>query len=125
MKTFTKGSLIFEQDEQAQFFYLIEAGQVALKLHSANKSILIETLGAESILGVSWLVPPYHWSFDAFAIEDTTTLAIDAAAIRGLCEVNHELGFQLLRKFSYAMVDRLQATRIQLLDLYQNPGSEK
>ena len=37
---------------------------------------------------------------------------------RGKCEEDHELGYQLMRRFAGGLLDRLQATRLQLLDVY-------
>ena len=45
-------------------------------------------------------------------------MAFDGACLRGKCDEDHELGYQLMRRFAADMVDRLQATRMQLLDVY-------
>ena len=45
-------------------------------------------------------------------------IAFDGACLRGKCEADHELGYQLMSRFAADMIERLQATRLQLLDVY-------
>jgi hypothetical protein len=47
-------------------------------------------------------------------------VAFDGACLRGKCEQDHDLGYELMKRFAANMVDRLQATRLQLLDVYGN-----
>ena len=70
-------------------------------------------------MGWSWLFAPYRWQLDARATRaDCELVAFDGACLRGKCEADHELGYQLMRRFAANLVDRLQATRLQLLDVY-------
>ncbi len=80
--------------------------------------LVLQTVGAGDILGWSWLIPPYHWMFDAVALEPTRTIALDGRCLRGKCEADRVLGYELLKRFAHIMEQRLQATRLQLLDLY-------
>ena len=48
----------------------------------------------------------------------THTLAFDGACLRGKCADDHALGYELLTRFVGVIVERLQATRLQLLDVY-------
>ena len=80
--------------------------------------LTISTLHDGEMVGWSWLFEPHRWAFDARAVEDTGVVAFDGACLRGKCEADHELGYQLMRRFAAVLVDRLQATRLQLLDVY-------
>ena len=71
------------------------------------------------MLGWSWLVSPYLWRFDARALELTRALVLDGKCLRGKCESDHHLGYALLNRFAHIIDRRLQATRIQLLDIYR------
>jgi hypothetical protein len=42
--------------------------------------------------------------------------------LRKKCEEDHDLGYELMKRFSAVMIQRLQATRLQLLDLYGEGG---
>ena len=113
---------IFREGEPANRFYIIDNGLVALQVGVPSRGLVpIQTLRTGDVLGWSWLFAPYRWHFDAVAIEPTEALAFDGACLRGQCEVNHELGYQLMERFARIVVDRLQATRLQMLDLYAAP----
>jgi CRP-like cAMP-binding protein len=114
------GSKIFSEGEEAKKFYLIRTGKAAIEIDGREKgSIRILTLGAGQILGWSWLVSPYKWHFDAYASEDLRAVALDGECLRKKCEENHDLGYELLKRFSGILEARLKATRIQLLDVYK------
>ncbi len=116
---FDAGKMILREGEEANQFYLIRAGKVTLQLMTPNKGpIIIETLAEGDILGWSWLVPPYTWHFDAKALELTRMIALDGKCLRNKCESDHNLGFELLKRFGDIMIKRLESTRLQLLDIY-------
>lgn len=114
-------TLLFQEGQPAERFFLIRHGAIALEVHSpATGSLVIETLGEGEVVGWSWLFKPYRWQFDARAIKPTRLVAFDGACLRAKCDANHELGYQLMHRFASAMLERLQATRLQLLDVYGN-----
>ncbi|MEK6570694.1 MAG: cyclic nucleotide-binding domain-containing protein [Bacteroidota bacterium] len=116
---FDAGQFIFREGEEANQFYIIRKGKVALDVHSPERgSIIIDTLGDGEVLGWSWLIPPYHWRFDAHAVELTRAIALDGKCLRNKCEEDHGLGYELLKRFAHIIEQRLQATRLQLLDVY-------
>jgi CRP/FNR family transcriptional regulator, cyclic AMP receptor protein len=116
---FAAGSLIFRQGEAANRFYLIRQGQVTVEISAPGKGpITIETLAGQDVLGWSWLFPPYRWLFDARAIAATTAVAIDGWCLRGKCEADPALGYELMKRFSAVMLESWQAAQLQLLDLH-------
>ena len=84
---------------------------------------MIETLDAGDVLGWSWLFEPYQVRFDARAVETVHAIAYDGACLRGKCEADPVLGYELIKRFARIMTERLQATRIRLLDVYGHPGA--
>lgn len=118
---FEAGQMIFREGEPANCFYLVRLGRVALEVHAAGVgTITIQTLDSGDILGWSWLVPPYRWHFDARAVELTRAIALDGECLRHKCEQDHSLGYELLKRFAEIITQRLQATRLQLLDVYSS-----
>jgi len=116
---FAEGELIFGEGEAADRFYVIRHGRAALQLHSpARGPLLIDTMDEGDVLGWSWLIPPYRYFCDAQAVTPVSATALDGACLRGKCEATPELGYQLLKRVSAVMYQRLQSTRIRLLDLY-------
>jgi CRP/FNR family transcriptional regulator, cyclic AMP receptor protein len=112
---------LFREGDPADRFFLIRHGQIALEVHAPGSgSHVIETLGEGEVVGWSWLFKPYRWQFDARAAQPSRLVAFDAACLRGKADADHEFGYQLMQRFASAMLERLQATRLQLLDVYGN-----
>ena len=118
---FNAGELIFQQGYDAEHFYLIRAGKVALEIHVPGRGgLTIQTLGAGEVLGWSWLVPPYNWRFDGRAAEVTRAIVFDGKCLRGKCEEDHELGYELQKRVIAILGEHLDATRFRLLDVYSD-----
>ena len=116
---FAAGTYIFKEGEEANQFYLIRHGKVALEMFTPySRPLTVETLEQGDVLGWSWLVPPYIWNFHARAIQETRAIALDGKCLRAKCAQDHDLGYEVLTRFSQLMVRRLHATRFQLLDVY-------
>jgi CRP/FNR family cyclic AMP-dependent transcriptional regulator len=117
---FLSGRFIFRTGEKADKFYLLRKGRVALEIHTpARGTISILTLEAGDILGWSWLVAPYRWNFDARAVELTRALALDGKCLRKKAEADHDLGYELFKRFAQVMEERMEATRLQLMNVYE------
>lgn len=115
---------IIVEDQAADVFYVLRTGKVAIEVNTPRRgSLVIETIGPGELLGVSWLVPPYRWTFDARAVESTGAIALDAACLRGKCDDDPALGYEMFKRFAVLVRDRLQATRLRLVDLYGNDAS--
>ena len=118
---FEAGQFILREGEDADKFYLLRQGKVALEIYSPERgSVNIQTLQDGDILGWSWLVPPYKWRFDARAMELTRAIALDAKCLREKCERDHDLGYELLKRFSQVMTQHLTASRLQALNVYES-----
>ena len=116
---FEAGAFVFRQGQEANHFYILRDGKVAVELFAPQKgAVAIDTYGEGDVLGWSWLIPPYHWRFDARAIEPTRAISLDARCMRAKCEADHELGYELMQRFARIIEQRLDATRWQLLDVY-------
>jgi len=80
--------------------------------------ITIQTLGEGEVLGWSWLVRRYEWHFDARALKLTRAIALDGECLRRKSESDNCFGYDLLKRFTDLMVERLRATRPQLVNVY-------
>jgi CRP-like cAMP-binding protein len=116
---FDAGQFICREGEEADAFYVVRQGRVAIEVFKPDRGpIVIDTIEAGEILGWSWLLPPYRWHFDARALEATRAIALDGKCLRAKCEQDHDLGYELMKRFGHVIEGRLQATRFQLLDVY-------
>ena len=118
-RVFEPGAYLMGEGEPADTFYVIREGDVALEIYVPQRgAVTVQSLHDGDLLGWSWLVPPYRVAFDARAVTETHTIEFDAACLRGKSEADPALGYDLLRLFAGVVVQRLQNTRVQLLDLY-------
>jgi CRP/FNR family transcriptional regulator, cyclic AMP receptor protein len=118
------GTILLREGEPANDFYLIRHGSVALELDAPGGPLVIQTLTEGEVLGWSWLFAPHRWQMDGRAIEPCSLVKFDGACLRGKCDEDHELGYQLMMRFAAKVIDRLQATRFQLVDVYgRTPGA--
>ena len=113
------GQVLGREGQPASAFYALTTGRVTLEVHSADRPpAILETLHAGDVVGWSWLVSPYRWHFDAVARDRVGALAVDGARLRARMDADPVLGYQLTARFIPVIVDRLQSTRLRLLDLY-------
>jgi CRP/FNR family transcriptional regulator, cyclic AMP receptor protein len=118
-RMFNAGQYLFHESDAANEFFVIRSGRVALEIAAPGQApTVFATLGEGEVVGVTWLIPPYHWTFDARAMELTRTIGIDAACLRGKCEADPVFGYQMMKLFLAPLVQRLHATRLQILDVY-------
>jgi len=116
---FEAGAFLFREGEPANHFYLLREGRVALEIAAPHAGKLtVQTLGAGEIVGLSWFVAPYRWAFDARALEPTRAIGMDALCLRGKLDAEPALGYAVLQRFFPVLLERLQATRLQMLDVY-------
>lgn len=115
---FQDGDAVFRQDESARHFYLITKGEASIQIPSIyGPPLIVQKLGAGELLGWSWLIPPYKWHFDARATSDLDVIEFDGARLLQRCEKDPALGYQLLKRFSALMSDRVQAARLKMMEV--------
>ena len=118
---FDAGAHIFREGDEADVFYVVRHGSVAIEnFVPARGAVTIETIGAGEALGWSWLFPPHRWHFDARALSSVRAIGFDGACLRGKCEADPALGYEVLGRFAQLLIERLQWTRLRLLDVYGN-----
>ncbi|MGE5293070.1 MAG: cyclic nucleotide-binding domain-containing protein [Micromonosporaceae bacterium] len=116
---FREGSFLFREGEPADRFFLIREGKVALEIAAPGRgAIIVQTVADGGVVGFSWLFEPHTWEFDARAASPVRAVAMDGVCLRGKCEQDPRLGYGLMQRFARIAIQRLQATRLQLLDVY-------
>ena len=114
---FHAGARVFTEGGHADRFWLIRDGLVRLEATVPGQGeVEIETLGPDTVLGWSWLFPPFRWHFGAIAVEPTLTVELNGPGVRRLCDGDPALGYDLTTRFMRVVVERLQATRLRLTD---------
>ena len=107
---FAAREYILREGEEANEFFLIPHGDVAIEMNPPHRRpIVVDTVGEGEILGWSWLLPPYTWRFHGRAADAVRAVALDGKCLRNKCEQNHDLGYDLLKPFAQIMNRRLDA----------------
>ena len=118
-RSFRDEEYLFRQSDPAQEFYLIRHGKVSIEVVDPEKGrLVLQTVDVNDVVGWTWIVPPFVHRFDARAVGLTRVIALNGECLRGKLGEDTELGYELLRRFVSVIAERLEAARIQLLDLY-------
>lgn len=120
--TYGPDERLFAEGGVADAFWLIERGSVAIDMRVPGRGDqVVETLVGATVLGWSWLHPPYRWHYGAVTRAETAAIVFDAEPVRRRCDADPAFGYAILRCFTPVIVERLQATRLRMLDLYATP----
>ncbi len=118
---FEPGDCLTFEGTPAENFFLIEEGKVSILTERWDESLPqgeelrpIQTLNKGDVLGWSWIVSPYVWSFTANALTRTQTIQIDGLKLRDYLDLNPWYGYELLKRFVRMLKDRLIAARLHL-----------
>ena len=118
---FRPGERILSEGGVANRFYLIIEGQVEVESRTfEGEAVTIETLGPGDVVGWSWLFPPCYWQFDARAVAHTKAICFYGTHLRKVCEENHDIGYELMKRISEIVIKRLQSVRRKLVEHNNN-----
>lgn len=120
---FQERSYLMRYQQPAKDFYLLSSGQVKLLNHvPGGRVTALETITAPGVVGWSWLVPPYRWHFDVQAVTAVQAIKIESDSLDQRMKIDTSLTVDLYRRFMQLLVERLQAARMQSMDIYANPA---
>lgn len=123
---FKEGEFLHRESEECCKFYILRHGDVAIESFVPGTGpIISRTVRDGGIVGYSWLYPPYRSEFDTRAINSVAAIEMDGACLRKKAETDHDLGYELMKRFAQIILERLQSTRRQLLDIYAQTGTKK
>lgn len=113
-----EGGIIFREGERAAHFYILTAGTVDLiyEIHHPGgvDTSYVGSINPGELFGISAFVEPYVFTATAQAQGPVKIIAIDAAALRALSEVDCHLGYTVMRQVAVALAERLGFARVQL-----------
>jgi CRP/FNR family transcriptional regulator, cyclic AMP receptor protein len=117
--TFGVGQPVMQAGFEAEHFYLVIRGHVSVEMFMPGKGIItLQTIGPGEVLGWSWFFPPYRWHFNANSRDITETVVFDARKLREYAAENHDFGYDLASRIAQVMLQRLQATRLRLVEYH-------
>jgi len=123
---FKPGEQIFREGQEAHRFFLLRHGRARLEIFAPGRGVVpFQTVQEGDVLGWSWLLPPYRSRYDARAEEMVRAFGFDGDCLRGKCDADPALGYELMRRFAQLIVKRLLGTQLQLLDVYGGSEDER
>lgn len=113
------GEVVLQRGSEADRCHLLVDGTVAIEIRPPGSSPrTIQTLHGGDLLGWSWLLDPYKWTFDARALSLASAITLDAELLRRTIANDCAFGLALMTRVTRSIVSRLEATRLQVLDVY-------
>jgi CRP-like cAMP-binding protein len=103
----------------ADVCHLIVDGTIAIEIRPPGRApATLQTLHGGDLLGWSWLIEPHRWTFDARAATVSSAITLDAELLRRSIDNDCAFGLVIMRRVARSIVSRLEATRLQVLDVY-------
>lgn len=99
--------------EPADSFYIVMEGLVDLYTHEQPKR-RVQTVGVDNVIGWSWAVAPYAWTYDVVTQTPAMLVEFDGKAIRARCAQEPAFGFAVMKRVCELMFDRLNHVRTLL-----------
>ncbi len=115
---FEQNRIIFREGDDIHDFYLVVSGRVALEMEAPDHLICVHTLGPGDELGWSSILMGRGKHFQARALQASDALAFDGVALLAACREDPAFGFALMYRMLGVVSERLQATRLQLIDIH-------
>jgi CRP-like cAMP-binding protein len=117
-RNYDQDELIFPEGAKSEFLFLIASGNVALEIVAAGKKIVLQTLGPGDAMGWSALTETTTTHFQARALSRVQSIAFDGAKLSAAFEYDHSLAYQVMKRLLALVTERLDLTRMQLIDMY-------
>lgn len=116
------GETLFEIKQPAGALYLLMEGAIELYYiiiddydPALHKEFYISDINPGEICGISALIEPYRYTSTARAARLSRLIKLESAGLRAMCEVDSRLAYGLMRQVAKASLERLHATRVQLV----------
>ena len=120
---FAAEQVLHRQGDPASTFYLICKGRISIEIPAIQGPMLyLQDLGAGDALGWSWLIPPYRWKFLIRATAPVEVLEFDGKAVLAHCETDTKFGYEMLKRMSALMSERLAQARQRMIDEWSAAG---
>jgi CRP-like cAMP-binding protein len=125
LEEYHPGALIFREGERLARIFLVADGSVSLEICAPGQGCRrIQTIGPGELLGWSPVLSQGPMTATARAIVPARLAVLDAAQVVALCQHDPAFCLTFLWRTAEALASRLNATRLQLLDVYRSelPG---
>ena len=126
---FPKDKVLYREGQAVSNIYLILSGSVSIEICAAGIGCRrIMTVSDGDLLGISPAVGQPRSTGTVRTLAPTKAIELNAGQVLTLCEHNPRFGYEFMRQVAVAISQRLNATRLQLLDVFggeQKAGSDE
>ena len=116
--SFARDEIIFREGDPKHEFFLIISGRVALEMVVQGKALRVHNLEAGDELGWSAVLMGGGKRFQARALEPVEALAFDGYKLLDTCRTDNSFGYKIMHRLLGVVSERLQAARLQVLDMH-------
>jgi CRP/FNR family cyclic AMP-dependent transcriptional regulator len=120
------GETLFCEGDREDCLYVLLEGQLSVEMKVPTRG-QVQFLIAEplDVLGWSTLTPVVRQrTATVRALQPSRLLAVEGEALRDLCELDHDLGYLIMRRLANIVASRLLTTRLLLLDVILQTSHE-
>lgn len=117
----TKGTILFKENDHLEFLYFLTEGSVDLfftvdvEYNKPKKEFFVDQINPEEVFAISAMIEPYHATSTAKIAQDSKAIKIDAKSLLAKFEGDPRLGMTFLLRITKTAIERLTATRVQLV----------
>jgi CRP-like cAMP-binding protein len=115
---YARDEIIFAEGDQRHEFFLLLKGRVALEMIAQGKPLRVHTLEAGDELGWSSVLSGRGKFYQARALEPVETVRFDGYVLLERCRSDNGFGYKIMHRLVGVVSERLQAARMQVLDMY-------
>lgn len=106
---FDAGETLFQEGALANRFFVVTSGRVLIEFSGGGKPVPVQEVGPGEAVGFSWFFDPQNHHFSARTLERVDAIFFYGTLLREDCEIDHELGYDLMQRTSHVMLKRLEA----------------
>ncbi len=119
LEEYPAGTVLFREGEPADDPRIIISGLISLMVNVPHQGeMVVNTVSDGELLGFSALLSRHRWRSSARVSQTTRCLRFKGEALRQLMELDHELGYQLLRVAFRVATERMGDGFLQILDVF-------
>jgi CRP-like cAMP-binding protein len=123
--SYPAGAVVIREGAAVDSFGVVLDGRLAIRLNVPGRDVVtILTVETGDFIGWSALVPPHRATSTIVALEPTSVVTFEGAALRGALDADPVLAAAVFRRVLDAVARRLEATRTQMLDLFARAEQE-
>lgn len=118
-----RDEVLFRYDSAAKRFFVLREGRISIEVAAIEGPPLqMQQLSEGAVLGWSWLLRPYRWSFQARAEQPGVVIEFDGGTVQARCEEDPKFGYEIIKRFSALMAERLEFAREKMMEEWSPPG---